>query len=72
MKKYEYSIRVQDLIPPIANMYRHFAIVAYIYEIGAGADKKIDVSFGETHGKTEKEAEEKMREKVEEWIKNNQ
>lgn len=72
MKRYEYSIKVQELIPPIGNLYRYFAIVAYMYEIGSGSDLKISVDFGEVHGETKEDAEKRMKEKVEEWIKLNQ
>ena len=64
--KYDYWVKVQELIPPLGE--NRFFAIAEIHEIGKG---KADYDLGEVWGKTREEAEEKMNKKIIEWVNNN-
>lgn len=72
MRKFDWSVTVTELNPPIGNLYRYYAKVAYMYEAHGGTETTVDHNFGETHGETKREAHEKMATRVQQWIQSQQ
>ncbi|MBX4211528.1 MAG: hypothetical protein KW806_01900 [Candidatus Yanofskybacteria bacterium] len=70
MKKYEYNLNVNEVIPAMET-YQYTAKVSFLDRVDSETPQKISYDFGEAHGKTKGEAIEKMRVKVEGWISDN-
>lgn len=70
-KKYEYCIDVSEIIPPIAGIYKYKAIVPFVFLIGKDKNTKLDLTFGELHGKTTEEAYLKMEKIIKERLEKN-
>jgi hypothetical protein len=72
VKRYDYDIDIDDLVPPIGGVFRYAAYVRYMVEIDGDKRQRLQISFGETHGETKQEASEKMETKVKKWIQQQQ
>jgi len=69
MKIDDIIIRTNELCPPIAGIYKYFAVVQVLYVVDESGRHKVDESFQETYGETKEEAKEKMQQQVREWVK---
>ncbi|MCW8934732.1 MAG: hypothetical protein OQK98_08410 [Gammaproteobacteria bacterium] len=64
----DYEITTQELIPPLGNMYTHYAAISWVYIKTNEGNKRINVDLGEENGKSEEEAKNKMKIKFEAWL----
>ena len=69
MKIDDIIIRTNKMCPPLAGIYKYFAVVQVLYVVDESGRRKVDESFQETYGQTKEEAEEKMQKKVLDWVK---
>ena len=69
MKLDDIIIRTNEMCPPLAGIYKYFAVVQVLYVVDESGRRKVDESFQETYGQTKEEAEEKMQKKVHDWVK---
>jgi hypothetical protein len=65
--KYEYWVRVNEIIPPLG--MKKFAATVEIHEIGKG---KIEHNLGEVWGETREEAHDKMETIARQWVQVNE
>jgi formyltetrahydrofolate synthetase len=65
------GIRVHssEMCPPLAGIYKYFAVVQFLYVSDESGRRKVDKIFQETYGETKEEAEEKMLQQVRDWVK---
>jgi hypothetical protein len=67
VKVVDYEILVQDLVPPIGGVLKHYAVIQFLVVETEEGNKRIDPGLGEAHGKTPEEARAKMQAKFDGW-----
>ena len=67
MKVLDYEILIQDLIPPMGNIYHYYAVIQFLVVETPNGNKQINPNLGETHGRTKEEAREKMQVRFNNW-----
>ena len=68
MKIDDIIIRTNEMFPPIAGIYKYYAVVQVLYIVDESGRRKVSKTFQETYGETEEKAKEKMQQQVNDWI----
>jgi hypothetical protein len=67
--RFDFQLITEEIIPPLMTGEKFFTKVSGIYENTPDERKKVNISFGETHGRTIEEAMGKMYVIVQVWAK---